>query len=80
MLDKRLADDIIRWVHNQKAGAPDKPFLVYFAPGSTHAPHQAPPEYIARFKGKFDHGLGQGARGDLASPACHRHHSAGHAS
>ncbi|MBW8755559.1 MAG: sulfatase-like hydrolase/transferase, partial [Sphingomonadales bacterium] len=56
MLDKRLADDVIRWVHNQKAGAPDKPFLVYMAPGSTHAPHQAPPEYIARFRGKFDQG------------------------
>ena len=56
LLDARLADDIIRWVHNQKAGAADKPFLVYLAPGSTHAPHQAPPEYIARFKGKFDQG------------------------
>jgi arylsulfatase A-like enzyme len=56
MLEKRLADDIIRWVHNQKASAPDKPFLVYWAPGSTHAPHQAPPDYIARFKGHFDGG------------------------
>jgi len=56
LLDKRLADDIVRWVHNQKAAAPDKPFLVYFAPGSTHAPHQAPADYIARFKGKFDQG------------------------
>lgn len=56
MLDRRFADDIIRWVHNQKAGAPDKPFLAYFAPGSTHAPHQAPAEYIARFKGRFDQG------------------------
>lgn len=56
LLDARLSDDIIRWVHNQKAGAPDKPFMIYLAPGSTHAPHQAPPEYIARFKGKFDKG------------------------
>ena len=56
MLDHRLADDIISWVHNQQAAAPDKPFLVYWAPGSTHAPHQAPPDYIARFKGKFDQG------------------------
>ena len=56
MLDKRLADDAIRWVHNQQAGAPGKPFMLYLAPGSTHAPHQAPPEYIARFKGKFDQG------------------------
>ncbi|MGE3692742.1 MAG: arylsulfatase, partial [Novosphingobium sp.] len=56
LLDKRLADDMIRWVHNQKAAAPDKPFFIYFAPGSTHAPHQAPKEYIERFKGQFDQG------------------------
>jgi arylsulfatase A-like enzyme len=56
LLDARFADDIISYIHNQKAGAPAKPFFVYFAPGSTHAPHQAPPEHIARFKGKFDHG------------------------
>jgi arylsulfatase A-like enzyme len=62
LLDTRLADDLIRWVHNQKAGAPDKPFLVYWAPGSTHAPHQAPPEYIARFKGSFDQGWDACAR------------------
>ena len=56
LLDRRLADDAIRWIHNQKAAAPDKPFLVYMAPGSTHAPHQAPSEYIDRFKGQFDQG------------------------
>lgn len=56
MLDQRLADDIVRYVHNQNAAAPGKPFMVYWAPGSTHAPHQAPPEYIARFKGQFDQG------------------------
>jgi len=56
LMDQRFAEDIISYVHNQKAGNPNKPFLVYFAPGSTHAPHQAPKEYIARFKGKFDHG------------------------
>lgn len=56
LMDKRLADDIIHYVHNQKAAAPDKPFFIYFSPGSTHAPHQAPPAYIARFKGKFDMG------------------------
>lgn len=56
MLDKRLADDMIAWIHNQKAAAQDKPFLAYLAPGSTHAPHQAPPDHIARFKGRFDGG------------------------
>jgi arylsulfatase A-like enzyme len=56
LVDQMLADDIIRYVHNQKAGNPEKPFLIYLAPGSTHAPHQAPEDYIARFKGQFDQG------------------------
>lgn len=59
MLDQRLADDVISYIHNQKADKPNKPFLVYMAPGSTHSPHQAPKEYIARFKGKFDMGWDQ---------------------
>ena len=59
LLDKRLADDAITWVHNQQAAAPNKPFFIYYATGSTHAPHQAPPEYIARFKGRFDQGWDQ---------------------
>jgi arylsulfatase len=56
ILDRDLADDAIRWVHEQKAAAPDKPFFLYFAPGTTHAPHQAPKEWIARFRGRFDPG------------------------
>jgi len=56
LLDQTLADDAIRWIHNQKAGAPDKPFFAYYATGSNHAPHQAPADWIARFKGKFDQG------------------------
>ncbi|RYY29088.1 MAG: arylsulfatase [Sphingomonadales bacterium] len=56
LLDKRLADDAIRWIHNQDAADPGKPFFIYYAPGSTHAPHQAPADFIARFKGQFDKG------------------------
>jgi arylsulfatase A-like enzyme len=56
ILDHALADDIIHYLHNQKAAAPDKPFFVYYAPGSGHAPHQAPADWIARFKGQFDGG------------------------
>ena len=26
------------------------------SPGATHAPHHAPKDWIAKFKGKFDHG------------------------
>lgn len=59
LLDERFADDIISYVHNQRAAAPNKPFLIYFAPGTMHAPHQAPKSYIDRFKGKFDMGWDQ---------------------
>lgn len=55
-LDRLLVDDAIHWVHTQKAAAPDKPFFLYLAPGSAHAPHQAPPEWIARFRGQFGGG------------------------
>jgi arylsulfatase A-like enzyme len=56
LLDADLADEAIRWIHNQQAADPDKPFLVWYAPGTAHAPHQAPREWIARFRGDFDQG------------------------
>ncbi|WP_292931030.1 arylsulfatase [Novosphingobium sp. PASSN1] len=56
LLDTMLVDDAIGWLHNQNAADPDKPFFIYLAPGSAHAPHQAPADWIARFAGKFDQG------------------------
>jgi len=56
ILDHALADDIIHYLHNQQAADPARPFFVYFAPGSGHAPHQAPADWIAKFKGQFDGG------------------------
>ena len=38
------------------AVAPQKPWLPYYAPGTAHAPHHAPKDWIAKFKGKFDQG------------------------
>jgi arylsulfatase len=43
-------------VRQQKALLPDKPFMMYFAPGATHAPHHVPKEWADKYKGKFDHG------------------------
>jgi arylsulfatase A-like enzyme len=51
-----MTDHAIEWVRQQKALMPDKPFLVYFAPGATHAPHHVPKEWIDKYKGKFDQG------------------------
>jgi arylsulfatase len=55
-LDYDLADQAIRWIHMQKAMAPDRPFLAYYAPGATHAPHHPRKEWIDKYKGKFDQG------------------------
>ncbi len=55
-LTEDLADRTIEWMRLQKAAAPDKPFFVYFSPGATHAPHHVWPEWIERFKGRFDAG------------------------
>jgi len=46
----------IRWVRQQKALMPDKPFFMYVAPGATHAPHHVPPEWSDNYKGQFDQG------------------------
>ena len=35
---------------------PDKPFFTYMSYGATHAPHHAPPEWIEKYRGKFDKG------------------------
>ena len=51
-----LADHAIAWVRKVKSISPDRPFFLYVAPGATHAPHHAPKDWIAKFKGKFDMG------------------------
>lgn len=56
--DVDLADHAINYIRQQQALAPDKPFFVYYAPG-THTPHHAPKEWIDKFKGKFDQGFNQ---------------------
>lgn len=55
-LDKNLADKAIEWVQMQHALAPDKPWLLYYATGTAHAPHHAPKEWIEKYKGQFDQG------------------------
>ena len=51
-----MTNQSIKWVRSEKSLTPDKPFFMYFAPGATHAPHQVPKEWIAKYKGKFDQG------------------------
>lgn len=51
-----MADKAIRWMREQNAAAPDKPFFAYYAPGLAHTPHHAPKEWLEKFRGKFDGG------------------------
>ncbi len=46
----------IKWIRQQKALMPDKPFFTYYAPGATHAPHHVPQEWADKYKGAFDQG------------------------
>jgi arylsulfatase A-like enzyme len=55
-LSEDIADDAIKWLREQQAFAPDKPFLMYWAPGAAHGPHQVPKEWADKYKGKFDDG------------------------
>jgi arylsulfatase A-like enzyme len=56
ILDNDLANKSIAWMQMQHALAPNKPWLLYYATGTAHAPHHAPKDWIAKYKGQFDQG------------------------
>ena len=47
-LTTAMADEAIQYMKEIKAVAPEKPFLVYYVPGGTHAPHHPTPEWIEK--------------------------------
>ncbi|MEL7207624.1 MAG: arylsulfatase, partial [Actinomycetota bacterium] len=55
-LDADLADEAIRRLREHRRSQPDRPFFCWYATGAPHAPHQAPAEWIERFRGRFDGG------------------------
>jgi len=55
-LTEDLADRAIQWMRAQQSITPEKPFFIYFAPGATHAPLQAPKEWIEKYRGRFNSG------------------------
>jgi arylsulfatase A-like enzyme len=55
-LSEDLADRAIQFILDAHVNAPDKPFFCYYATGAAHAPHHVAPEWIAKYKGKFDMG------------------------
>jgi arylsulfatase A-like enzyme len=55
-LTEDLADRAISFVTDLRAVSPDKPFLLWFAPGACHAPHHVPKRYADEYGGRFDKG------------------------
>ncbi len=51
-----ITDKALEFIKDAQAVAPEKPFMLYYAPGACHAPHQAPKEWIEKYKGRFDMG------------------------
>jgi len=55
-----LTEDLTRkalaWVDRHQSFSPDKPFLMYWAPGAAHGPHHIFKEWADKYKGAFDDG------------------------
>lgn len=63
----RFTDQAINYIAEEKTAAPDKPFFLYFAPGTAHWPHHTTPYWINKYKGKFDSGWDEYAKQTLAN-------------
>ncbi|HEY8153779.1 MAG TPA: sulfatase-like hydrolase/transferase [Myxococcota bacterium] len=55
-LSADLADEAIAWLRRHRFVAPDRPFLVYFAPGAGRGPQQVPRPWADAYRGRFDDG------------------------
>ena len=55
-LTEDLVDQAIGLVRDLRTADADKPFFLYFATGACHSPHQPPPPYLQRYRGRFDDG------------------------
>jgi len=54
-----IADKAVSWMQQVHALTPDRPFLVYWAPGAAHGPHHIFKEWADKYDGKFDSGWDQ---------------------
>jgi len=55
-LTEDISEDAIKWLREQQAFSPDKPFFMYWTPGAVHGPHQVAKEWADKYAGKFDDG------------------------
>ena len=55
-LTEDMAARAVTWLRRHRAYSPDKPFLMYWAPGAVHGPHHIFKDWADKYKGKFDDG------------------------
>ncbi|EMI53233.1 arylsulfatase [Rhodopirellula sallentina] len=55
-LTEDMVDKAMAWLKRHQAFSPDKPFLMYWAPGAVHGPHHVFSEWADKYQGKFDDG------------------------
>ncbi|MDA8358217.1 MAG: arylsulfatase [Actinomycetota bacterium] len=55
-LTEDLIDQAIRQLLDQRHSSSSRPFFLYLATGAMHSPHQAPTEWLERYRGRFDIG------------------------
>lgn len=55
-LTEDMADNAIAWMKKHRAFSPDKPFLMYWAPGAAHGPHHIFSSWADKYKGQFNDG------------------------
>ena len=55
-LTEDLVDHLEVFVRDSVSIRPDRPFFAYLSLGAMHAPHQAPPTYLERWRDAFDDG------------------------
>ncbi|MEW5813126.1 MAG: arylsulfatase [Actinomycetota bacterium] len=55
-LSEDLVDQLLRMITDSISVRPDRPFFAYLPFGAAHAPHQAPADYLRKYRGVFDEG------------------------
>lgn len=65
-LSSDLVDRAIGMVREHVSFSSERPFFLYLALAATHSPHQAPKEYIERYRGAFDMGWDEARQRILA--------------
>jgi arylsulfatase A-like enzyme len=51
-----ITDKAVEWLHAVRAQDINKPWMMYYSTGCSHAPHHVTKQWADKYKGKFDQG------------------------